>query len=333
MSYRITVLPSQEQFVANAGENLLAAAKRQQLPVPHACQSGTCGSCKALWVSGHIERLPAASLDDEAASSGQLLLCCSQALSDVVISMPHYQGATAAPVFTLPVRVHSLQHEGEVAILTVDLPRNKPFAFSAGQYVDFLLPGGKRRSYSIASDPQQPERLSFHIRRRRDGLFSEPLFDGRCAEKSILRLQGPLGSFGLHEGNGPLVMLATGTGFAPMQSLLHALIHERSSRPVQLFWGGRQPADLYHAEQAAALVAQLANGRYTPVLSQAPANWQGARGHVQQIALEQITDWPECQVYAAGHPAMIVEARQLLTAAGLPATAFFADSFDQAENV
>ncbi len=334
MSHRITVLPSNEHFTAASNENLLAAAKRQGLPLPHACQSGSCGSCKARLLSGQVaslgnEDLPGLSAADKAL--GDILLCCSVAQSDVCVSMPHYAGADAAPAQILPARIQQITIEGGNAVVQLALPRQKPFVFQPGQYVDILLPQAQRRSYSIANSPGDTGLLELHVRQHENGIFSAPLFNGSMGEKSIVRLQGPLGSFGLNPSAKPIIMLATGTGFAPIKSLLLQLLAERSTRPLHLFWGVREQHDFYQLAAAKALLAQLPHARLSLLLSRPAADWPGAYGHVQNSAAAAYPDLSGHEVYACGNPAMVTAARHLFTQQHrLPENAFFADSFSPA---
>ena len=185
---QITVSPSQTQFAAEDSETILSAAIRQGINLPHSCQSGVCGSCAATVVSGDV--VQSAEYDDyvlteEEIAAGTVLLCCTQARGDVVIEMPSYAGCKALTVRTLPARIADIETRGDMAVLTIALPKAPPFVFHSGQYMEILLKDGSR-SYSIANAPHESGSLEFHIRLREGGLFSPQLFDGRLKKGSII---------------------------------------------------------------------------------------------------------------------------------------------------
>lgn len=327
----ITVSPSQTEFVAQNNETILTAAIRNGINLPHSCQSGVCGTCKARLVGGHVSQ--SGEYDDyvlnaEEKAAGMILLCCSQAQSDVVVDMPAYAGSKALSVRTLPARIGSVEIRGEVAVLTVALPKAPPFVFYAGQYMDILLKEGSR-SYSIANVPAQNGALEFHVRLHEGGLFSPQLFSGSLKKGDIIRLRGPLGSFTLSEnGNKPLILLATGTGFAPIKSLLAHLAQTDAQRVLHLYHGNRHAHQFYDETALHALLAQLPHARYTPVLSRPQDDWTGARGYVTEQVLRDYPDLSQHEVYACGSPDMIRDSRAAFIEQGrLPEHAYYSDAF------
>lgn len=328
---QITVSPSQTVFEAQAGETILAAAVRSGVNLPHSCQSGVCGSCKARLLSGSIRQSGEYDdyvLSEEEKDGNMILLCCSQAEGDVAVDMPSYAGNKALTVRTLPARVGSVDVRGEVAVLTVALPKAPPFRFYAGQYMDILFKEGSR-SYSVANAPAQNGALEFHVRLHEGGLFSPRLFSGSLKKGDIIRLRGPLGSFTLNEEGGkPLLLLATGTGFAPVKSILAHLAATGSTRRVHVYHGCRRRADLYDEAALHALLAELPESRYTPVLSRGEEDWTGARGYLTEHVLRDYPDLSGYEVYACGSPDMVRDSRAALTEqAKLPEAAFFSDAF------
>lgn len=335
MPYTVTLDPDHTVFTVDDGEPVLNAAKRQGLNLPHSCRSGICGQCKAELTGGSVDGGIHAelALSREEAAQGKILMCCAVPTSDISLKVPGYNGAAMPPVKTFPVRVAAVEYRHDTAILTLALPKAPPFAFQAGQYIDILLKNGQSRSYSVASSPHLPQTLELHIKKREGGLFSEMLFGENASvkEKTILRVRGPLGTFTLQEGGKPLVLLAAGTGFAPVCSMLQDMVHTQNSRPVHFYWGARHQSGLYALETAESLIRQLPAARFTPVLSQEHSGWQGARGHVQAHAAADYPDLSGSEVYACGPPPMIEAAQQLLTQqCGLPADAFFSDAFTPA---
>jgi CDP-4-dehydro-6-deoxyglucose reductase len=333
----ITLLPSGKSFTSHAGESVLDAALRQGILLPHQCKTGTCGACRARVVDGAAACLPGAqpaALSPEEAGQGMHLLCCTQAASDLRIEcaeIPHIPGIA---VRKLPVRVTALERLApDVMRVLLQPPPGQHLHYAAGQYVDVLLPGNRRRSYSLATPAREgQEQLELHIRHLPGGLFTGQVF-GRLKARDVLRIEGPFGTFGMHDGasTAPAILLASGTGFAPIKALVEQLLATGSQRPVHLYWGGRKREDLYqHAlclEWAQALAGRLA---YVPVLSDAPASdgWAGRTGWVHEAVLQDHADLSQHEVYACGAPAMVEAARRDFAArAGMRAAAFFADAF------
>ena len=335
MTHTIT-LPDQTTFTANDGETVLAAASRQNLNLPHSCKSGACGQCKAELVSGDIQmgEHSEQALSEAEKAQGKILMCCTTAQSDISINIPGYN-ANSLPVRTLPARIESMVFKHDVALLKLALPKAPLFAYYAGQYIDLLLPGNVSRSYSIANSPDQEGILELHIRRRENGICSEMIFgsEPKVKEKGIVRIKGPLGSFTLQEGSGkPIILLATGTGYAPIRSILLDLIRQDSSRAVHFYWGARHQDDLYALEEAQELTGRLKNARFTPVLSKAAEGWQGEKGYVQTAAAKDYPDLSGYEVYACGSVAMTESAKFVLTAqCNLPETTFYSDAFSPAQ--
>lgn len=337
MNHTIT-LPDQTTFSSRDDEAILSAALRQQLNLPHSCKSGFCGQCKAQIVSGQAKmgEHSGKAISSEETAQGKILLCCATAQSNMVLAIDGYTGADTPPIRTLPARIADVDIRGDVALLTLALPKAPEFKFRAGQYIELLLAGNHVRSYSIANATDRQGVLELHIRRHPNGICSEMIFsDGpTLKEKSIVRIRGPLGNFVLQDSGKPIIMLATGTGYAPIRSMLLELIRQNSNRAIHLYWGGRSIADLYALEDARECIGRLKNARLTPVLSGIAAEWCGHRGYVQYIAAQDYADMSACEVYACGSPAMIESARHLLTqTCALAASDFYADPFIAAESL
>lgn len=335
MTFQITVQPSGRSFVANADETLLTAGIRQGIGLPYGCKDGACGSCKCKKLSGqvtHSAYQPKALSDDELAA-GYVLTCCASASSDVVLESRQVTHESAYPIKKLPVRVSALERaSADVMVVTLQLPANDTFKYHAGQYVEFLLRDGSRRSYSMASAPHlQADKpmMELHIRHMPGGKFTDHVFGG-MKEKDILRIEGPYGSFFLREDSDkPIVLLASGTGFAPIKAMLQHMQHQGITRPVTLYWGGRRPADLYQSGWLQAQCAAMPNLRYVPVVSDAQPEdqWTGRTGFVHQAVLQDTPDLSGHQVYACGAPVVVASAQRDYLAAGLPEEEFFADAF------
>ena len=339
MTFTITVEPSGRLFTAEPDESMLAAGIRQGIGLPYGCKDGACGSCKCKLVSGSVVHGPhqskALSADEEAA--GYVLTCCGVAQSDVVIESRQVTEAGAFPIKKMPVRVSAMERAShDVMVLRLQLPASDTFQYHAGQYVEFLLRDGDRRSYSMANAPHTQTAapsLELHVRHMPGGKFTDHVF-GPMKEKDILRIEGPYGSFFLREDSAkPIVLLASGTGFAPIKAVIEHMQFKGITREATLYWGGRRPADLYQSAWIEARLAEMPNLRYVPVVSNALPDdeWTGRTGFVHEAVLQDLPDLSGHEVYACGAPIVIESAqRDYVTKAGLPEEAFFADSFTSA---
>ena len=337
MSFHVTVQPSGRQFQTGADETILAAGMRQGIGLPYGCKDGACGSCKCKKLSGTVVHgnHQAKALTPEEEAQGFVLTCCATAQSDVVLESRQVVDVGQFPVKKMPVRVMALEKKShDVMWVKLQLPANDRFQFHAGQYIDFLLREGSRRSYSMASAPHQLsdqlQAVELHIRHMPGGKFTDHVF-GAMKEKEILRAEGPLGSFFLREDSTkPMILLASGTGFAPIKALIEHMHHKGIRRPATLYWGGRRPADLYLNDWVQAQLAEMPNLSYVPVVSDAlpEDGWSGRSGFVHRAVLQDHPDLSGHQVYACGAPIVVDSARaDFSTLAGLPPEEFFADSF------
>ena len=332
MNFTVTVQPSGRQFEVARDEVMLPAAIRQGIGLPYGCKDGACGSCKSRLLEGRVihgaHQLKALSAAEEEA--GLILSCCATPQTDCVVESRQVTAADQFPVLKMPTRVMSIQRPAaDVAVLKLQLPANQSFQYHAGQYVEFILRDGARRSYSMASAPELAQGvMELHIRHMPGGRFTDHVF-GAMKEKEILRMEGPFGTFFLREDSPrPVVMLASGTGFAPIKALIEHMEAKGLTRPTVLYWGARQAADLYLRDWAEAAAARLPWLRFVPVLSEPDADWSGRTGFVHQAVMADLPDLSGHQVYACGAPVMVQSAqRDFVAACGLPEEEFFADAF------
>ncbi|KJK24133.1 CDP-6-deoxy-delta-3,4-glucoseen reductase [Burkholderiaceae bacterium 16] len=339
MAYQVTVMPSGRQFEAAADETILSAALRHSIGLPYGCKNGACGSCKGRVTAGGIVQgdHAASALSAQEKTEGRALFCCATATSDVTIECREVQGAGDIPIKKIPCRVASMERVADdVVVARLQLPATERMQFLAGQYVEFLLRDGKRRSYSIATPPHQEGPIELHIRHMPGGTFTDYVFgakDGQPAmkERDILRFEGPLGSFFLREDSDkPIILLASGTGFAPIKAIVEHAVYTGITRPMTLYWGGRRPRDLYMHTLCEQWARDLPDFRYVPVISDAQASddWDGRTGFVHEAVMEDHPDLSGFEVYACGAPVMINAARKDFSLrCDLHEDAFFADSF------
>jgi len=337
MSLQVTVRPAERTFEVARDEPILTAAIRAGIGLPYGCKDGACGSCKCKKLSGEVTLGPHQSkaLSAEEQLAGYVLTCCAHARSDVVLESRQVTEAGALPIRKMPVRVQGLTRlSHDVMMVRLQLPAGEPLQFYAGQYVEFILRDGARRSYSMANAPhtlgEPGTGIELHLRHLPGGKFTDHVF-GTMKEKEILRIEGPFGSFFLREDSGkPMILLASGTGFAPIKALLEHMKFKGIERPATLYWGGRRPEDLYMDAWVREQTAQMPSLRYVPVISNATPedNWTGRTGFVHQAVLEDFADLSGYQVYACGAPIVVDSAkRDYVALAGLPEEEFFADAF------
>ena len=331
--FQITVQPSGRAFSVDGGEAILAAAIRQGVGMPYGCKDGACGSCKCRKLEGSVVHGPhqTKALSPEEEAQGLILTCCAVPQTDVVLESRQVTDESAFPVRKMPSRVLSLEKVSQdVMIVKLQLPANDTLRYHAGQYVEFILRDGARRSYSMANAPHNGPGVELHIRHMPGGKFTDHVFTA-MKEKDILRVEGPFGSFFLREDSDkPMVLLASGTGFAPIKALIEHMQAKGIQRPATLYWGGRRPGDLYMDAWVRDRLAEMPNVKYVPVISNAlpEDNWTGRTGFVHKAVMEDFPDLSSHQVYACGAPIVVDSARaEYIAQCGLPAEEFFADSF------
>ena len=332
MTFQVTVQPSGHQFGCEADETV-AAAIRAGVGLPYGCKNGACGSCKGKVVSGSVQHKAhqQRALTPEEEAAGMSLFCCATTTGDLVIEAREVAGSSDYPIKKMPSRVTTLEKVApDVMVLTLQLPAAERLQYRAGQYIEFMLRDGKRRSYSMASAPQDGGPVTLHIRHLPGGLFTDQVFT-TMKERDILRFEGPLGTFFLRDDSDkPVVLLASGTGFAPLKAIVEHMIHEQSTRPITLYWGARRPHDLYMDGLCRQWAADLPQFSYVPVVSNAlpEDNWQGRDGFVHQAVIADLPDLSGYQVYACGAPVMVDSAkRDFVQQCGLPDEEFYADAF------
>ena len=337
---KLLLRPLNRSLELAPGRPVLESALAAHVNLPHSCRGGNCGSCRARLLSGRIDypRGRTAGLSEAEAAAGYVLLCQAVPLTDLVVEAREIRRATDVEVKSLPCRVERLERLApDVMGVYLRLPAVEDFRFSAGQYLDVLLPGGRRRSFSIASPPHDAGLIELHVRRVAGGQFTAQVFES-LARGALLRIEGPLGQFVYREpqdamGAGPLLLVAGGTGFAPIKAVIEHAIHQAITRPMVLYWGVRSLVDLYLPRLPGHWQQQQRDFTFIPVLSdpRPEDHWPGRTGLVHKAVMADFTDLSGYQVYACGGPAMIEAARKDFTEQRrLPPEEFFADSFTYA---
>lgn len=327
MAYRVHILETEEAFEVEEGESVLEAAERSAVKLPHECTFGGCGTCRIKLASGAVryDEFPMA-LTPEEAEQGYALACQARPLEDLCISV-----ATSRQVFAEPRRMPATIHRIEsfcddVIHLTLALP-DAGLDYVPGQFMNVVLPDGETRSFSMASPPAG-NLVDFHVRRIPGGRYTDQWL-GQAAPGAAVEIEAPHGVFSYHEEDWrPMIMMATGTGIAPIKAILESLLDNEDCPPVTLYWGMRTEADLYLRDVIESWAGRLYEFNFVPVLSRAGEGWTGRRGYVQQAVLEDHEDLSEHAFYLCGAPEMIREAKSLLATRGASLDHLYADSFN-----
>jgi CDP-4-dehydro-6-deoxyglucose reductase len=337
MSFIIRVPASGHEFTAEENETVLEAAIRHGVGLPYGCRNGACGKCAGEVLSGETKydtdalRATAKKEFEE----GKTLFCQACAVSDLEIKVREIVKSTDIEIKTLPCRVEKMQLlTHDVMKLQLKLPETERLQFMAGQYIEILLKDGKRRAFSIANAPHDDAYIELHIRHVPDGHFGDFVFDG-LKEKTLLRIEGPLGSYFLREDSDrPIVLMGGGTGFAPLKGMLEHAFHINFDHPIHLFCGARAKRDLYMDEMVKEWLKQHKNLKYTAVLSEPDEadDWQGEVGYVHESVVKHYPDLSGHDVYLSGPPPMVKAGMDLFYEKGLPETQIYSDSFEYSDD-
>ncbi|WP_019625270.1 CDP-6-deoxy-delta-3,4-glucoseen reductase [Thioalkalivibrio sp. ALJT] len=338
MAFDVTIQPSGHTFEVEDDETVLEAGLRQGFAFPYGCRNGACGSCKGRVLQGEVDHGPTLppGLSEAERADGMALFCQAVPVDDLEIEVREIGAARDIVVKTLPCRVAALNRlADDVMELRLQLPVTERLQFLAGQYLDILLKGGDRRSYSLANAPHDDEHLVLHVRHLPGGRFSTMVFE-ELAPKALLRIEGPLGSFFVDEESPrPRLFVGGGTGFGPLKGMLDHLAAEGMDRTHHLFWGARTAEGIYAPDWLAQMTREQGEHfRCTPVLSEAAAataaGLPAISGWPHDAVLAEYPDLSGFDVYMAGPPAMIAAAREAFQGAGLPPEQLYYDSFEPA---
>ncbi len=336
MPHFVTLQASGKRFRVDAGETVLEAAQRAGLALPYSCLAGVCGSCKATLVEGDCvyPRNPPSALNAAEQQRHQVLLCQAVPASDLLIAAREVASVADIPrrVLTLKVVDKSLLSD-DVARLRLLSARGERLRRLPGQYLDVLLAEGKRRAFSIANAPHDDDAIELHVRRVSGGGFTTSVFDD-MQRGALLTVEGPLGTFVPREDSErPMLLMAGGTGFAPIKALIEHFLHLGTRRPMTLYWGARDPADLYLRGLPERWAREVPTFRFVPVISDGEPAADLRRGLVHEALLEDHPDLSEFDLYMSGPPTMIDAGRRAFVEAGLPEEHLYYDSFDYAPDV
>ncbi len=327
MAFQITILETSQSFEAEAGEPILTAAQRHNVALAHDCQSGGCGTCRIKLIEGAVryDDLPLA-LTEEEAAEGFALACQAVATDDLLISTPPAEMPTAEPACHTGIVRDVRSLAPDVTQLVLEVPGAGPLSYRPGQYIKIAMPDGTTRSFSMASMPQD-RLIDFHIRTIAGGAFTSSRLPNLRAG-DLLEVELPHGSFVFRAADyRPLIMVATGTGIAPIKAMLETLMDNPDCPPVSLYWGGRRPADLYLEAAISSWGERLYDFRYVPVISRPDSSWPGCRGYAQDAVATDFDDLSEHAIYICGSPPMIADCKRRFLACGASADHIYTEGF------
>jgi len=331
MSYKISLSPSGEIFDAKPSETILEAAIRSGITIPFGCQNGSCGSCKSKIISGNVflEGYQTSALNNSEVADGWTLCCKALATEDLVIeTRTQIDKALMNPIIT-PVRIEALEKlNHDVMRMTLKLPGDKTLGFRAGQYLEFIMKDGSKRAFSIASPPSEPL-IELHLRLIEGGKFTHFVFN-EMQEKTIHRIEAPLGQFYMRESDKPIIFVSGGTGFAPIKSIIEDMIQSKNTRPIFLYQGVKAEEDLYMNEICNLWQSKYPNIKYIPIFSDPTENDNKIirRGFVHAAVMEDFETLSDVQVYCCGAPILVETAfLEFTQKKSLPESEFYADVF------
>ena len=333
MSKTVTLVPSGKRFDVGDDETVLVAALRQGVHLPYGCRTGSCGTCRAHVRAGKSTYPdgPPLALTALEMKAGEALLCRAVPTTDLTLEASEITAMANLRVRAMPCRVAKLEKLAhDVMGLYLRLPAVERMPFLPGQYIDVLLPDNHRRSFSLANPPHDDKLLELHVRNVPGGKFSGEVFQ-HLKEGALLRIQGPLGTFFLREDSTrPMIMMAGGTGYAPIQAMLRHLFEAGHTRPVAFYWGARARQDLYAEARLEAWARTQPGFRYIPVLSEPlpTDHWAGRTGLVHDAVLADFPDLSVYDIYLSGPPPMVTAARAGFPARGADPARIYSDSFE-----
>ncbi|TCK04295.1 FAD-binding oxidoreductase [Marinobacterium mangrovicola] len=329
MAVEVRVEPSGKSFSVEEGQSVLEAGLKAGVTLKHSCRDGQCGECRTTIVSGQVayadevkDKLVETDLDGVTG-----LMCQARPSSDLVVDAPEVTELEGISIQKFPVRVLAKEVlSDDVVVLRLGPAPGIEFRCMPGQYIDLQMKDGNKRSYSVAATDDSGQ-IELHIRKMPGGVVSGFIYDELKA-KAILTAEGPFGTFYIREGEAPIILTASGTGFAPIKAIIEQLVREDNSRPVVLYWGGRRKADLYYHQMCLDWGKELSWLTYVPVLSEEEGDWDGRTGFVHQAVVDDIPDMSGYEAYVCGAPIVVSSARtDFVEKCGLDLANFHSDAF------
>lgn len=309
--------------------SILDAALAAGVPYPHNCRSGECGSCKSRLLSGDVlmDGCAPEALNADERAAGLILACRARPRGDVEVAWLNGDGdEVVSPVRRMDARVVHIENAThDITRLRLAIRGAAP-AFAPGQYAQLTFGDCPARSYSMANRPGD-ETLEFHIRHVPEGVASTYVAE-QLQPGERVSIEGPFGTAFLREPiTSPLVLIAGGSGLAPMKSILLSALEQRRGHRIRLYHGVREERDLYDTEILEELCARHDGLTYVPVLSAASDHAACRTGFVHDAVARDFASLADHEVYMAGPPPMVNAATEMAVALGAERARIRADAF------
>ncbi|HLZ05455.1 MAG TPA: 2Fe-2S iron-sulfur cluster-binding protein [Bradyrhizobium sp.] len=325
MPFTVRVADSEITFPCEPREFVLDAAERSGYSMPSSCRKGACNTCEAGLLAGEVEQR---GRGRRTARDGSALMCRSRPRTDLTIRPKRFERLDVVRRKTITTRIFRLARPApDVTLLALRFPIGLRAPFKAGQYLQVIMEDGDRRNFSMANAARDNDGAELHIRHVPGGKFSISTLS-KLSVGDPLAIEIPYGDFYLRDSARPVILLASGTGFASIKSIIETAILADKCRPMHLYWGARTREDMYLSELPARWAERLPWFSFTPVLSEPNSSWTGRTGLVHDAVRADQSDLSETDVYACGNPLMVSAAQGDFTQShGLPDAQFFADAF------
>jgi CDP-4-dehydro-6-deoxyglucose reductase/ferredoxin-NAD(P)+ reductase (naphthalene dioxygenase ferredoxin-specific) len=326
---QITLEGHDQPVPVRAGDTMLEALLRAGVAFPFSCQAGNCGTCKCELVSGEILELEHSehALAPEQRAKGIILACRTQVWDDAVIRRIDAEDLVMHPSRVMRCRVlelEALTHDIRGVHLAIEA--GGPLTFSAGQYAQLEFAPGLSRHYSMANTPDETE-LVFHVRHMAGGRTSRYVAE-QLKIGDPVKVSAPFGVAYLREQHaGPVLLIAGGSGLAPIRSIASTLVGRGYKQPVALYFGVRAERDLYHEAMLKDLAARHPSFKYHVVLSEQKGDSGRRFGLVHEAVDGDLISTENLMAYLAGPPVMVEAATALLGTRGLAPRQIHADAF------
>ncbi|MCP2254295.1 CDP-4-dehydro-6-deoxyglucose reductase [Prauserella aidingensis] len=329
----INITGSDIAFDCGPEQSILEAAESAGWGIPYSCRKNVCDTCVGKLTSGELT-VPGVG---NVCGPAEVRMCRAQPLGDVEIAPKRIEARTPPKRKRLTTTVYRRRQVAPtVTILDLRYPIGRRTPFQAGQFLNVILDDGDTRSYSLANPPQSNDLAQLHVRHKENGAFSARILQ-QLEFHDTVEIEAPFGEFSVNDAHAsgeepqcdePILLLATGTGFAPMRSIILDHIARRKSRPIHLYWGTRDVEDLYQMNLTRTVARRFDWFSFTPVVSRPGRGWSGATGWVQQVAMADYPDLSGHSVYACGSEAMVHTAvDDLARECGLDLERFHSDAF------
>ena len=324
------VLKNDKKFECDSDTTIFEAARKSKIFLEHSCLTARCRSCVVKIISGKTKDVEEELvLTEEEKNQNFVLSCNAKPISDLKLDIEDLGNVILYDKKIVPAKINSIKKITKDVIKVIfRLPPTSNFNFNAGQYVN-LIKGNLSRSYSIANKSNNNNQLEFFIKKYENGLMSKYWFE-EAKLNDLLRIEGPLGSFFLRDSKiDNIVFLATGTGVAPIKSILESIVESSENFLNKTFWliiGARYKEDLFWKPNTE---KGKINVKYIPVLSRQKEEWNGEKGYVQDVVLRQNINLENAQIYACGSNEMIQSAKKIFLKNSLKENSFFSDAFVQ----